>query len=322
MLNKLGDTLQYVKRPEWAADDEPFIRLSHSTLDTLYKCERKFEIDKLLTIGAEEEDSVHFSFGHAYGTFVATYLLTQSYNVALLEGWLAYWPIIETDKKNEATFIELAERSLPVLDELLLSWEVASFANGEPAIELSFRIDVDSVFYYVGYMDVVLKHKSTGHYAVLDAKTTGLQLTDIEPLYKFSGQTIGYSIALDAIAGAELSEYQTMYCVGRIGRDPWGEGTRCELHEFDKRIVDRLHWFIGLMQDCQRMHLAMQLGHFQKRHNGCIVFNKTCRHYGVCHMTGSDKVRKFEKDEIEYQFRFKLEDVVQDLIVRAHGVEV
>lgn len=318
-------SLNYVTPPEWARPvglpPLPFIRLSHSTLETLYQCDRKFEMEKLLTIGADRENSEHFSFGHAYGTFVQTYLLIEDFDLALLEGWLEYWPIIEYGNKTQEVYIELAYKTKSLLDELLEDWELAIF-NDNPAIELPFRINIDEVFYYVGYMDVVLKHRTLGTYAVLDVKTTGLQLLDIAPLYKFSGQVLGYSIALDRIAGEEVAQYKTMYLSGRIGRLPFGENTKPELFSFDKGLVDRLQWFLGLLQEVKRLHTSMELGYFPRRNGGCIMFNKTCRHYGLCHLTSADSVRQFEPDENEYLFEYNLNEVIQDHVNRVYGTEV
>jgi hypothetical protein len=313
--------LSYVERPEWAKEDEPFIRLSHSTLETLAQCDRKFEIEKILTLGMDREESVHFSFGHAYGAFVQSYLYTQSEELSLLEGWLEYWPIIEYGVKNQETFVDLALKSIPLLEAILEEWDIAYF-NDQPAIELSFRINIDSIFYYVGYMDVVLRNKETGQYAVLDVKTTGLQLHDIAPLYKFSGQVIGYSIALDAITGEEQASYKTLYLAGRLGKTMFSDYTKPELHAFDKGLVDRLQWFMGLLQEVRRIRTSMELGDFPRRSSGCIMFNKTCRHYGVCHLTSQDRVRPFKADETEYTFVYDLNAVIEDHIHRVHGKEV
>jgi hypothetical protein len=278
-------------------------------------------MEKILTLGADRENSEHFSFGHAYGTFVQSYLYTQSEELSLLEGWLEYWPIMEYGSKTQEAYVEIALKSVPLMDALLEEWEIAFF-NGEPAIELPFRINIDDIFYYVGYMDLVLRNKTTGQYAVLDVKTTGLQLQDIAPLYKFSGQVIGYSIALDAIAGEEQTAYKTLYFTGRIGRSVFSESTRPELHEFDKGLVDRLQWFMGLLQEVRRIKTSMELGNFQRRNSGCIMFNKTCRHYGVCHLTSQDKVRRFERDDKEYLFTYNLNEVIEDHVRRVYGKEV
>lgn len=302
-------------RPDWCDPDEPYIRLSHSGLESVNTCERKFEMEKLLTIGASREESVHLSFGSAYGEFVATYLATGCMEAALFDGWLAYDPPLETDSKNQASAYHLMEVSQKDLDELLEEWEVAEF-NGIPACELSFRIDIDDTFYYVGYIDVVLKHRTTGKYAVLENKTTGLQLEDLKPLYKFSGQALGYSIVLDHIAGQEQAEYDVIYFVGRLGKKSLGPNTRAEVHVFNKNIQDRIEWFLTLGQDVQRLNTAVEVGNFPRRNAGCIKFNRVCPHFGTCHLRSADNYRAIVKDDVEYQFHYKLDDLVASHLAR------
>lgn len=302
-------------RPEWCGQHEPYIRLSHSSIEAVNTCERKFEMEKLLTIGASREESVHLSFGHSFGEFVATYLATDSFEMAVLDGWLAYNPPLETENKNQASAYHLMEASQQGLDELLEEWEVAEF-NGIPACELSFRIDIDDTFYFVGYIDVVLKHKTTGKYAVLENKTTGLQLEDLKPLYKFSGQALGYSIVLDHIAGEAQAEYDVIYFVGRLGKKALGPNTRSETHIFHKNIQDRIEWFLTLGQDVQRLTTALEVGNFPRRAAGCIKFNRTCPHFGTCHLRSADNYKVIEQDDIEYQFHYKLDDLVASHLER------
>ena len=305
-------------RPSWCAPDQPYIRLSHSSLDQVQTCERKFEMDKLLTIGAAREESVHLSFGHGYGEFIATYMATGSFELAALDGWLAYYPIIETDNKSQATLYHLMQNSLDEMDKLREEWEVAEF-NGIPACELSFRLDIDDTFYYVGYIDVVLKHRVTGKYCVLENKTTGLQLHDLAPMYKFSGQALGYSIVVDEIAGEGQADYDVLYLVGRLGKTPFTETTRAEQHRFGKNLQDRLEWFLTLGQDVNHLHGCLQTGNFPRRAQGCLKFNRTCNHFGSCHLRSADNYREIEKDEIEYQFHYNLEDLIESHIERVQS---
>ena len=65
------------------------IRLSHSSLDTLHSCERKFELYKLLQgEGNEKEDTEHTVFGKAFGAGCQSYLEYQDKERALFAAWL------------------------------------------------------------------------------------------------------------------------------------------------------------------------------------------------------------------------------------------
>lgn len=310
----------HLPRPAWAGDDKPFIRLSHSTMENIRTCERKFQIQKLLTIQSPRMESEHFSFGHGYGTFVATYLLTGgALDFALLEGWLDYFPIIETDKKNQVTCYDLCLRSVPALDDLLANYDIATF-NDIPAVELSFRIDIDHTFYYVGYVDVVLQHKVTKQFLLIDAKTTGLTLIDMNPLFKFSPQLLSYSVILDDIAEAQgvhmPDTYEVLYLLGALGRNPMEESTTCKPLFFKKTLVDRLQWFLTLKQDIEALHLCINNNNFPHRPAGCMKFNKVCPEYGACGLTTHDKYKEHEVDIINYQFTMTLNNLIASHLER------
>ena len=137
------------------------IRLSHSTLETFNRCERLFQLEKLLATDSVREESEHLSLGSAFGVGVASYLVHQDKVKALYDTWLAYWPEIETDKKSVPHVILAMEKSFPVLDTLLRDYEVLTF-NGKPAVELSFRINVTEKYYFVGYIDC----RNTGRFVI------------------------------------------------------------------------------------------------------------------------------------------------------------
>jgi len=301
------------------------IRLSHSALETFLTCERMFQLDRLLEGEQEKRDYPATVFGKAFGEGVSTYLLTQEPDLALAAAWKAYWPILEDDKRTEEILLNLLLVTFPKLDDLLMDWEVAFF-QGKPAVELSFRIDdlgsqPDHAIYFVGYIDLVLKNRWSGRYAILENKTTGLALHDIDPLYKNSGQALGYSIVLDQIAGEEHSEYDVIYLVGQIG-------TRSETSKFSptvhvktypKTLQDRLNWFISLGMDTGRLEQMLELGVFPLRGKNCLQYMRPCKHFGTCTLQTLDRYKETtaEDDQIEYQFRYSLPQLIESHIHRS-----
>ncbi len=196
------------------------IRLSHTAMEALTVCERKFQLNRLLTSSfSGPSTNPNFAFGHSYEAGCVEFLLSLDRDKALWKSYMAYsgedeYGIVipENSKKNEMTAINLVQASFPHLENLLEEWEIATFA-GKPATQLSFRVNIDETFYYVGYIDLVLRNRFTGRYAVLDFKTTGMALLVLDPLYQNSGQLIAYSIVLDEIVGPELSYYDVIYFV-------------------------------------------------------------------------------------------------------------
>lgn len=289
------------------------VRLSYSTLELLHSCERKYQLEKLLA-GTERLDSEHFSFGHAFGAGVADYLIHQDQDKALFTAWLAYWPMIETDKKSQARCMVTLMASFSRLDTLLNEYELVSF-QGKPACELSFKLNIDPDYYFVGYVDAVLRHKQTGMYVVFEVKHTGFNLTDLSPMYRHSGQALGYSIALDKIVGKELSSYGVLYFVAQLGKDITSP-TKIHVLPFNKTLLDRLNWFITLGLDVKHLHEMQELGIYPKRGSSCVRFNKSCQHFGVCHLHALDTPKVEEPDLVEYQFVYDMDDLVAEHLAR------
>ena len=292
-------------------------RLSFSTLDLIHSCERKYQIEKLL-VGAKREESEHLSFGNAYGVGVATYLITQDQDLALFKMFCAYTPLIETDKKSLLRCSLALMRSFAALDTILQEWEVVEF-NGKPAAEMSFRIDIDDDYYYVGYIDAVLRNRYTGVHCVFECKTTGLLLNDLTPLYKHSGQALGYSVVLDKICGENLSSYTVLYFVCQLGKD--FADVKCIPMPFKKTLLDRLNWFIVLGLDVEHLHAMEGLNVYPRRYTSCLRFNRPCRHFGTCHLHAHDiPLTDVEEDTIEYQFCYKLEELMEDHLRRVQDL--
>lgn len=294
------------------------IRLSHSTLQTLHTCERKFQLDKLLVTEVEKEESEHMSFGKAFGAGVATYLVTQDANRAIYEAWLAYWPEIETDKKSMARCTAALEVAFAKLDTILMDYEIVYF-EGRPAVELSFKLDVTDDYYFVGYIDAVLKNRYNGLHVVFECKTTGLAIFDLSPLYQNSGQALGYSIALDKITGKKLASYGVLYFVCQLGKD---FTPKIQVFEWKKTLADRLNWFISLGLDVKHLVEMATLGVYPKRGESCLQYNRPCKYFGVCALHSVDVPKVIEQDIIEYQFIYKLDDLIEDHITRIVDITV
>ena len=291
------------------------IRLSHSALDVLHVCERKFQLDRLLISELDvNEEWPSTVFGRAYGEGVASYMTHQDADLALFKTFLAYWPVLEEERKTQEICMSLVLSSIPHLDNLLMDWEVATF-NGKPAIELSFRLNIDERFYFVGYIDLVLRNKWTGVHGIMEVKHTGLNIFDLSPLYQNSGQALGYSIVLDKIVGEAQSNYEVLYFAGQLGS---GNGFSPKIHTmiYPKNLQDRLNWFITLGMDVERLHLMLDNNVFPLRGASCLQYMKPCKHLGTCNLHGLDTYKEEIEDTIVYDFNYQLDEVIQDHLIR------
>jgi hypothetical protein len=294
------------------------IRLSYSTLEGLLNlCERKFQMVKLLRGYDDKEDSVNFSWGHGWGAGVVHYLLTGNLDDAIYHAWQAYWPIIETDKKSQVILVNALRVARTKMDNYREEFEIAFF-NGKPAIELSFRLDINETFYYVGYIDGVFLHKRDRYYAVLENKHTAAWITDINPMYQNSGQGLSYSIVLDKIAAQPLAEYSLHHFVAQLKNsyDPIIHTLR-----YKKNLLDRLKWFTTLGIDVDRITQMMKLNFFPMRGSSCLKWNRPCNFFGMCGLQVNDRPKTDEdvKEDVEYQFVYTLDEIVKDHLARVYG---
>lgn len=290
-------------------------RLSDSALKSLHTCERMYQLDRLLAGPSHKEDWPATVLGKAWGAGIAEYAVSKDFEKALYKLWLGYYPILEDERRTEAVCANLLRAALPAMDLLLQDWEVLTFQD-KPAIELSFRLNIDENYYFVGYMDFAMRNKYTGKAGVFDAKTTGLNLTNLAPLYQNSPQLIGYSIVLDQIAGEDQSEYEVCYFSGKLGS---GNGFTPEIkpYYFSKTLQDRLHWFISLGMDINHLKEMSSLNIYPMRGDSCLQYNKPCKHFGVCQLQSLDRMIENEAPDLEkYQFVYQLDAVIADHIRR------
>lgn len=290
------------------------IRLSHSALKTFNTCERKFQLERLLEGAPSKEETSHTVFGKAFGVFVSSYFLTQDVSMSIYKAWLEYYPVVEDDAKTEETMIISCLASVSQLDLLIQDYEVATF-NFKPAVELSFRLEVDDNCYFVGYIDLVLRSKLTGRMAILEVKTTGLSLFDLSPLFQNSGQALGYSITLDQIVGENQSDYDVIYLIAQLNKKTFGS-VKVHTLTFSKTLADRFNWFIALKMDADRLGAMLEAQVFPMRGDSCLQFMRPCPHFNTCQLHSLDRIKEIEVDEIDYQFRFELEEVIDSHIKR------
>lgn len=302
------------------------LRLSHSTLDTIHNCERKFQLLKLKNIqdahyididGAKKEvilnldgkhNNVNLDYGSAFGIGIQTYIITNNLEQAIWEAIRSYNYAEETKNKNAIGLVAAIQAFAAQWDNSM--WEVAYY-NGKPAAELSFKIilDKETQDYYCGYIDLVLKNKLDNTVVVIEIKTTGIKIEDISPLYRNSGQALGYSILLDSIIKEEqIAAWTVLYLINQLK----GQNILPKIHllPFEKTLKDRLSWLLNLKLDHEYLLKLVEIDHWPMRGKSCFAYNRPCPLYGICDLTTLDtKEAKIKKEE-EWDFVFTLEELI------------
>lgn len=304
--------------------DPRIARLSYSSLLDLHACPRKFQLNKMQAEKAaqDESTSVTFAYGHAIGEGIQQYLINRSmmdeqaaFDKALWKVFLAWDTdlLYENDKQKKGFFRAVATllqfRELVQDGFMAEDYEVAYF-EGKPAAELSFRIDLGDGFYYRGYVDLVLIHKPSGQYLILELKTSSANYIDAYA-YKNSAQAIGYSVVLDTIAPG-VSSYGVQYLVYMTKLQ------RFEAFDFPKTFKQRVQWIQDLMWDKKQI-VDMEAfyganGVWQIRGESCKDFGKVCEYMDVCGLETSRLVSPLLESDLvedkEYQFNFTLEELL------------
>lgn len=302
------------------------VRLSHSTLSLMHGCERKFQKTKLLHNPNAREESPAMTFGKAYGAAAQLYMILRTEGRSVAEAvdsaiWEAFKQYLPISQQDDRRFLERCiyciQAAQPFHERMLMEWEIPQF-NGRYAAELSFCLDIDEVYYFVGYIDLVLKHRRSGRFAVTDYKSTSLTATDLTPMFKYTDQVLGYSIVLDQIAGKEQAEFETNYWVCQLLSRSISDLYQPKFTDlsFPKTLRDRMEWFLKLYLDVHYMRNLSELDVYPKRGSNCMSYNRVCTFFNGCQYTALDQPAIYIPDETEYDFTFKLDDIFANHNIR------
>lgn len=267
---------------------------SYSQLLKLHECPRKFQLAKYQAAGGvpslESGGNVHFAFGHAVGSGVQNFLLTRDLTQAAWNSFLA-WKIdfnatIATKKKSIWDAYTAVEKftEWDGLDE----WELWHTPAGKPALELSFSIHAAPYKHY-GHIDAILRHKNTGHLAVLELKTEGSEEPD-EAKYLNSSQGIGYGVFLDALCPG-VTSYVVLYAVYSTVKRNWA------LLPFEKTTAQKMEWIKDLMLDHSAMSTYRQIKFFPKRGESCFSFYRRCEFLHECNLVPDEELPMLPESE-------------------------
>lgn len=268
--------------------DPRFLRMSYSSGLLFNGCERKFQIQKLQ--GKHRTDYRHwqseltFSFGHAIGEAVQDLLAGKTKDQVIFNMFCKWKEdLFAENEKQKKTFFHALNGVLQFIsmreDGFLEEYELVYYDN-KPAAELSFKINFPNGFKERGYVDIVLRNKITGLFAIFEIKTdSGVYLQPAK--YRNSSQATGYSVVLDKIEPGQ-TDYTVYYLVFMSRQEKW------ECFEFPKTNVMRALWVEDRVEDFSRIAgLVAQRGNdgvWPMRGNHCVAYMRECEYLGTCHM--------------------------------------
>ena len=309
--------------------DPRILLLSHSSRSTLNKCPRKFQLyrlNALLNEGdpiADLNQQITFDYGSAVGVGIQGILCGHDMDKVIMD-MLMEWTVdlLDRNPKHKKSFWEAMVAVLQFkkitaggyLEEYELMYYTNQKGDKKPAVELSFKINLPDGPSYRGYIDGVLRHRTTGKVVVLEDKTTSFR--QVNPaMYKNSGQALGYSVILDILFPG-LSSYEVLYLVF--------SSTSREFTElpFEKSAQQKALWLTELLMDTKKIQMYEDFGVYPMNGDFCYDFFKDCEYLGLCGMS-TERLTKpltqkildeIQKREDSYDFVFEFKDLIESQI--------
>lgn len=305
--------------------DKRILNLSYSSLLTLHSCPRKFQLYKLgadVSTEPEVTESVTFAYGHVIGSGIQHLLEGMEMDEVIWKAFLEWDCDLFADNPKQNKSFFGAIHALRQFDSMraagyLAGYEIVQY-KGKPACELSFAIRLPDGFIYRGFVDAVLRNRTTGKVIVLECKTTSA--TAVNPAqYKNSAQAIGYSIVLDAIF-PELSSYEVLYLAYQSKSQEYIQLS------FDKSYYQRALWIQELLLDIEVIKLYEREGIYPMRGESCFSWYRECEYYNNCTLStnlltsplSEQGAEALDKQLEEYQIQITLEDLVRAQLTKPH----
>jgi len=303
--------------------DPRLARTSYSSELTYHGCPRKYQLRKLSATARVVEEwrgAMTLDFGSLLGEAIQGLIFGDSYEKVVILA-LSKWDaalFLENDKQKKSFWYLLHAIDMfqgHVESGLLEDWEPVWFTNQHgdyvPATELGIKIKFPDGHAYRGYLDLVMKNKLTGLYAVMDVKSDSGAF--IQPgKYKNSGQGIGYSAVLDKIAPG-FTDFVVYYLVYLTKLERW------ELLEFPKTRHQRALWLRDRIWDQNsRSDLVRTEGNYgvwPMHGESCMSWNRECEYMGVCDgntklLTKPLTVEDLVEDDSPFSFIYDVEELL------------
>jgi len=292
-------------------------RISHSGLQLLHACPRKFQLSKL----SEQRDSgtVHTDFGSIVGEGIQTLYLTGDLKQAVWKMFVTFKGELFDDSGDQESksksfwhAIDCLQQFVTLRKTLLKNYDVAIFDN-KPAVELGFRLHIPGGFTYRGYVDIVLVNRESGQLLVLEIKTTRFR-DPHEALYQNSGQGLGYSIFTRKIDTSGQPEFRVLYLVYSTSDKVFKPMI------FPKAHAHRALWIQNLVADCSILKVYDQFDIWPQHGESCMAWGRPCHWFGLCTMSTKSlipegKTAEEVAEETAYDFELSLDELVSDQLV-------
>ena len=263
-----------------ALDINAPIPLSFSSMQLFnHGCERKYQLYKILNYAplTAREDTIHTLFGKAVGVAVPILCkdpdaIDEAMHAAFME-WRTDMMWEHINAKSIVTCLQ-AVKEFAVEAKLLKSqgWEIATLDGGKPATEISFKLTVKGLGYYIGYIDLILYNEALQSYRVIEVKT--MQGDYDSDQWQHRMQDVGY-LFVGALTGVyqNTTQYPTYVC--KVGERFWN------MPLYSRTEEDFKHFLYVLTTTLYRIKLNKLNGVFPRSGN-CTTYGQLCPAFADC----------------------------------------
>lgn len=281
----LDDIKTYLER--CPKTGKPILEISHSGLNTLGACPRKWAFRKAIVQFNEDRDSgVAADVGTAMHEGIQAYMRTGSEDDALMALAMHHPIEMPANTKNHEYSIEASTITLlhTIRSGVLDEFELASFSkDGQllPATEIGFLVEIEMehiVIHLRGFIDLVVLRRIDNQFMAVDIKTmTAASAGNLESKYRYDWQCTSYGIPLRGLLGVEGAFHVGILGIVQSDRDPASifQPYRRSAHDVDE-------YYFYLLDKCAQIQRYWVAQRFPRDPKACISFGKTCFYYKQC----------------------------------------
>ena len=273
--------------------------ISHSGRMSWGTCNRKFQLGKTkFFYRKDREGSKALSFGKGFGTGIQALLAGDSLDLAFIKSALdcdAQYSFEKDAIKSNQSLAHCHEAiqsfyygQLPALKN---DWEVLDL-EGLYGVELPFVIEYPNGTVERGYLDVVLRNKTTGEIIVLEIKTSGKLSVGTDADWLNSPQGIMYLVVL-----AYLLHKKGLNLNSKILFIEYNKPhKKYTIFPFDKPIRERVEFLLSVYHDVLSRAAQFKAGHKMFKSGKCVSYNRQCEYFGVCDLNHELEYAEVEVD--------------------------
>lgn len=265
--------------------------VSYSSLNLADHCLRKFEFRKFYPQKPWGDDQFAADVGKAMHSAIQSWCTDGDEDKAYWILMKEYPYVWEFHQERDDRSLEAAISTLEAVfdSDLMDNYELVEIRCPDgvvrPAVEVPFEIELlgvtvaDNVpVFYTGWIDMLMRNRSTGLVRPVDIKTTRVSSRDSTPKYKFDSQQIPYGFVAEHLQGIPLESFEVLYLECYLDLvEP-----RVIPYPFPKSREDLQEWMLNTLIRLGTIQRSMAMDYFPRTDGGCVSFMRPCYFLDVC----------------------------------------